>query len=716
MPDNNQNIGAETAAPEAIPQGAELRPIQAPGTGEAVPQGAELRPIGKAVEQGPITPSDVGTHISAIGQNIQKGFESTAAGLGEIGSKIPGVSYLAEKAGDILGLKPLAPGVDPYKAISEEASHGVGSSFDQIVGYGGEALMEFLAGDAAFKGLSYGAKLTEAGKIASLLEGYPKLMNALKMGAAASKAAIKMSPEEAALVQKYPVLSRLVASGMEAARAGAVQGTIAATGKVGTAEERAKRGAEEGATMAAVTAPLGAVGAVARGVAAKGAKAAGTVERLTGMAEGALGKEEVVDKAQQMIAKAKEGMHTNFESAISDPEKGIIPRLEGAELPVKGSPVSEQAKKLLEQPSPETHPVVAQAKKAAGERLDGDVKKLIENTAKGELPAEGKGVAGAGAGGERKVILTDVETGEPTLEAAKPMRNFTAQDLVDLRQTVRKLASTYDRGDINARALNSMLGPIDDTIEQLAKQTGDKSVVSDYQSARAEYRRMNDLIRNNPVLKSLEKGNRDDAARNFFAGGRGRENAEAVRSFIGDDAMKDFSHDIFGTMLQDAKDANGMVNSRKLVEKWSKIPSDVKEKVFDLSDTGRYIAELTKDAKSAAQIQTLTRAGIMGTIGAVTGGGIGAHFGGAGIGSLLGIFMGEGGGSIAAGRNLLDYVANHPATWKMFRAAGKVAESKGLASVTSAATKAAGVGAAKAVGAPVRRVYQGAAGPMGGNQ
>ena len=71
-------------------------------------------------------------------------------------------------------------GMKPYTELS-------GGPVSKAVGYGGESLMEFLAGDEAIKGLSLAKKLEAMSGITKVLEQSPRTMNATRLGALVGK-------------------------------------------------------------------------------------------------------------------------------------------------------------------------------------------------------------------------------------------------------------------------------------------------------------------------------------------------------------------------------------------------------------------------------------------------------------------------------------------------------------------------------------------------
>jgi len=631
-----------TPTPQPIDISAGLVPKQDAGSGIDLSAGLDQSTSGQpAAPQAPF--------LERMGQGIASGAAETVAGLGKIGSHIPGTSYVSEKLGDALGLPKLGPDQNPYDTVEKSVQHNKEQATNNTagrIGYGGETLTEFLLGDEALKGLSLADKLKAASGVAQMFEKSPKLMKAVQIGADAMK--------------NYPKATEIVG---EAMRQGAVQGTqtLAKTG--GDVDEAAK----EGATMAGTSGVLGAVGAGAGSLLEKGGKAAQTVETLGKVAEAAPSKEEVTEGAKNAVDAAKQSMHTKFEAGIQD----LTERLGDKEVPHADSPIAATAKELIKAPEPAEHGLVAAAKEAAGERMDKPVKALLDKA------------------------------------AAQEGQAWKVNDLVDFRQAVRKLADSYPPGDPNARTLYKLLPSVDDTLGKLADQSGDTAAKSDYAALRKDYK--NKIKYFTPSGKPedriayatanvLRTGTKEDIGK-YLMSGDARAKVKALTGLLGDDGAKDIGKNVFSTMLEDAS-PNGRLNPTALVQKWAKLPNEAKNSLFDSKIGDTAIQQLMQDTKSAAQVQRLMRLGVLSAISGPI-----AHPIGAGVGTLLGLTI-EGGG-FEGGRKMLDYVANHPAVWKSLGLAGKVAKA-----AESGTGQALGTVIKQQAGRGLSSVMQGASQPL----
>ncbi len=139
-------------------------------------------------------------------------------GEGAFGT-VAGASDIFDKA---TGLQPGAPNAELHTLAGDNnASHGAAQS----LGIGAESLGEFLMGDSALKGLALSDKLLSSARAAKVIES-------------------------------SPLLSKVVALGINALRAAGVQGGIATV----KSEGNLTQGAEQGAIAGGATVALGTAG------------------------------------------------------------------------------------------------------------------------------------------------------------------------------------------------------------------------------------------------------------------------------------------------------------------------------------------------------------------------------------------------------------------------------------------------------------------------
>lgn len=662
-------------------------------------------------------PSSSTSEQSSTGENIAQGFGAGAAdtltGLGKIGSHIPGMSYIAEKVGDVLGLPSLhgQAAADPYTTVQhgiKAAQEGATGNTAGKLGYAGENLTEFLMGDEALKGLAYSEKLMQAAKVAKIIEKSPRLAEAIKGGANILKVQSYLGPEEIEFLNKSPVLKRLATVGMDALRQGLVQGaeTTAKTG--GDVGEGVKQGAGMAVASAAIGGPL----AVGGGLLEKAGKAAKTVGALTDVAKTAPSQPELTDAAQQAIETAKQEMHSTYDTGVKD----IAGRLKGAEEPLQGSPLQKKAQELL---------------KTTPDNPEGLTKELRESV-KGVVPGTDRakkmleGLAGASEDEGSSESFLDKEYGGEAKELPKPPENMSIDNLIKYRETLGKVARDLPYDDKpTLKAVYGLLDGVDDTIEKMAKGADDPEVAQDYKTLRQGYKdkvkffqpsdKPADQLAYNTV-KALRSGTKDEVGQYLFSGNNVRAKVSSVQELLGDEGTKQLGRDIFKSMVEDSGKTSkggeaGNANPANLISKWNKIPEEARDTMFDskLGDTA--IKQLMQDTKGAASIQHLVRATTAGAAGA----GVGSLMH-SGVGTLLGLVIGEGGGGFAKGRELLDHIATHPNTWKALGLAAKASSKVGpVGKAIGPAVK--GAAAQSLMGKPsIANVYSGAGSALGGSQ
>jgi len=352
-------------------------------------------------------------------------------------------------------------------------------------------------------------------------------------------------------------------------------------------------------------------------------------------------------------------------------------------------------------PTEGMHPLVVSANKKLNEGIDPKVQELLEELSTGittedklayekELNAASKPEPVLGDNG-KPLIGADGKpvTHMPEQPAPLEEKPMTGQDLINYRQVIRKLSEKFELGNVNSRILRGLItshhgvvSPMDQALEQLAEESHVPGLVDTIRQARSTYAAKHDVFEENKIIQNLMDKKGDDAANGFIAltnegvakpgSSKVMKNIRDLRTVLGDDGLHAFGKMVFGTVLHDCTDANGMVNADKFFNTMSRFQEEPSNLLFDWGDVNNGLAALRKDAHSAAILQKLTRMGVLGSFGAVAG-----AMPRIGLGTLIGMVAGEGGGmgGIAKGRTLLDYVANHPRMWGIYRTAGKIATS-----------------------------------------
>lgn len=516
------------------------------------------------------------------------------------------------------------------------------------IGQGGETIAEFIMGDEALKAIPYVKRLETALKATQVIQGSPKLAQAMQVGAKVLKLAA-----------------------LHGAEAGTVQGAQTLVRSGGDVEQAAKEGAGTALGAGVLGVPLEAGGELLQ----KAGDIAGRVKNLANVAKGAKGTEEIAEELSNRLKSAEVKRGTDFEDGINK----IKSDLAGQTIERQDSPVMIKAKELLADPIPEDDPTTKLAKNISGDKLDASTKALLEDAALGGKPektaveaASNKGFLGLAEEGPKKDV---------TPVNITPHAPYDIDNLIQIRQAVRKAAADYDYRDPNAYALRQINNSIDDTIEQLAAKSGKPQALTDYQQLRGNYKTQLHAF-DNPVMRNLRDGKVNDAAKAFVgtinpnstlpSAGKTNFNIDTLKDAIGPDGVKAFGKDVFKNMLLDSVEGD-KINPGKFVDSWKRIDNYTKQNLFDVSNAKNGLQQLASDAQAGAKLQTLTKAGILtGVTSGAIAPPIAALHAGMGLGTMLGLVVAEGGG-IAAGRNLLNYIADHPKTWSAYESAGKMA-------------------------------------------
>jgi len=161
----------------------------------------------------PTSTSD-GSFLGNVGAGINKGLDESMLGAEKLIRSTPVV-------GDFLGQH---AGLDAQIAhdtpIANQPVQGVGGA----LGYGGESIGEFLLGDSALKNLALSDKLLKTGRLAKVIETSPRLQQVVQLGIQALRAGA---------VQGGDALLRTgdpTQAGEQGAVAGGIVGGLGATG------------------------------------------------------------------------------------------------------------------------------------------------------------------------------------------------------------------------------------------------------------------------------------------------------------------------------------------------------------------------------------------------------------------------------------------------------------------------------------------------------
>lgn len=620
-----------------IPQGASTAaPDQSGGGSEAQSQ-----------EGGSVT----GDFLKGAGIGAVSGMAHTIQGIPVIGKKL-----VPEE------------GLQAMEGMTPQSTAG---KVGHATGYGGETLTEFILGDEALQGLALSQRLGAAAKIAKTLEGSPKTLAALKIGAEA-------------------LSSGVVAGTQEGLRTGSI-----------------KEGLKAGATMAGTSAIIGGALAPVKAALAAGAKTAETTRALATEGEQAIPKPEMANTVRDWLEQAKESMHNRFQAGIDHMKDAF-----GDEtIEPKEAPMADTAKEILKKPTPAEHPFVSTGKEMVGEGLDPSVRTFIEQIAKGEVPDEAATKAAQAGEEGPKIVLTDAEpaVGEEA-EAAKtkPAPPADINALIQIRQLAREKMAQYDYGDINARALRKLIngtkegvGGIDGTIDALAEKVDNPELSDYYKTLRSNYRDLVGHFESSPIINKLMEARPgravDDVEQALISGtnqGAKLNSLKTVLDSVDPTHMKDIADNVMRNWIKDATTESGTIDFNKFLKSWDKA-GKVRDELFSRSGSSVPIQSIIDDARTARNVQFASKVGLLTTVG--------GHFAGP-LGVLVGLAIGS--GEKSAGKDLINYVVEHPKVWKMVTGASKMAESKPAA----VAGKAAKFGVSSAL----KGIYQGTSPALAG--
>jgi hypothetical protein len=579
-------------------------------------------------------------------EGLGEGIFSTAAGVSDIANKVIGDG------------KPGVVSHTLHKLAGDENTPGSSNNYNKV-GYGGETIAEFMLGDEALKGLSHADKLGTVSKWMKIAEKSPRLIKAIQTGADLAKVQGELSPEEIALIQKYPKLAKYVGIGVNAARAGVVQGaqsTVRSGGDVG-------KGVKDGLATAATGAVLG---TAARGVAntlRKGGKAAQTIAEMNDVAAGAPSAHDVeselgskvndafsnetgelqnnlddatsqvgmygegapqqasITSAAQKAAKlGKQAVHDQYQAGLDH-----LVEMSGEQtIPYEDSPLHKAAQELAAY-TPETAGPLDSAFQVA-QPGSPKANALIDRLANfGQDAAEGE--EGEAPKPDTWTDADGVTHTEPTPEAEPQEEvpsDLTMQHLVARRQTLAKTIRDLGPNDRADREIyGKLLNGIDDTIAKLADNVGEPMEAAEGEEgeatqgdlfpegydqpkteARAHFDQMNaDYKRGirpfqNSKVKAMLKGNLNDVTKKLMGGQTSVADITDAKQAMGEGNFKAVARASLQNIVQDAMDKDsGELDYKGLFQKLNKMNHDVRTAMF--GGDGKALADALKVTNSA---------------------------------------------------------------------------------------------------------------------
>lgn len=531
----------------------------------------------------------VGKSVGGVAEGVGEGLYGTLAGGADIVNKLTG-----QKAGGITqSLHQLAG--------DQDQTHGTA----QDIGRGMETIGEFLMGDEALKGLSVAERLTQVSKALKIIEGNGKLARALALGINVGKAGAELGPEERAAIQKSPVLARLVATGMDALRAGATQGlqtTVKTGGDV-------SKGAGEGGSMALGSAALGAPLSVVGGVLAKGAEAAKTAGELQKAAESAPTEAEANELLRQKVQKS-EASQKEGEAAEKVAGAGSV-----AESAAQNAPTNQIITAQAQKAAQNAHDALSTEYETAANKVikslndttidyhDSDIKKGVQDLLgeseknKEYLPAKFKVPSPLTPGVQTWLkdnlehygeVVEKGEDGKPKwVPQPTPM---TAEDLLDtakqLKANIRKTSYLTPEGRADRDAFFKLLDDVHQSLADLAIKSGKPEAIDAINQMNDNYKE--GIARfNHPDVKAILQGGAENRILSLLQGGKSVGDIQTIKKTIGPKAFSSLADSMAQRIAADSVDkTTGQFSFDNFFKNWNKIPADIRGEVFENSLKG----------------------------------------------------------------------------------------------------------------------------------
>lgn len=640
MPD----IFDQVDAPPASPQNG-----QAPAQGDIFDQVAPAAPsptppVYSAPAGVPDSLDTNNPNHSWLGNQARE-INSLGAGIGSgVMDTIGGGINLARKLDEKFGINPAITNVEQKAAnyvqgknqeLQQQNSENPGI---HSLGKGVESLAEFLIPgegevNAAGKAMSYAERLTEGTKLAKILEDRPVIQRILRAGV------------------------RAIGTGSEQAAIQGAQTLVKTGGDVGQAAESAGAAGVTGGV-------LGGAGSLIGDALTGAGKAGESVQKLEDVADQATPKGEVSKNLADTINQNAQDLSDNYGNSL----KAFQKRTAGTTVPYQDSPLHKTVQSLLGEGAEGSTPFdAALSKSRPGSERVNTLLKDLDDLGKGPEPT-------ADGASQTPPVEMDLKTltDQRRLigERMRGIKGFDSEDLAD------------------KKVYGNLIGGIDKTIDNLVSKAKDPDVAAEYEHLRDNYKEHIDAF-NDPVIKKITdpRGAPDDAANAFLgriksspaSASVNQRSLNTLQTVLdpmgtkGDAPLKEFGNQVFGAMLKDAKPEGGNFNASKFIDTWDKIDPSTKERLFDVNNPQSTIADLSKDANDVRNVQRLVRVGLL-TAPALAGAGVAHGVGEIGLGVIGLLSLANEHAGVQTGRNMLDFIANHPATWSALRAGGRLAE------------------------------------------
>jgi len=433
-------------------------------------------------------------------------------------------------------------------------------------------------------------------------------------------------------------------------------------------------------------------------------KAGKSVQKLEDAADQASSKGEVAQNLADTINKNNTDLKANYGESLRDFEK----RTAGTTVPYAESPLHKTVQDILGKGESEATPFDEALNKSRPGSA-GVNQTLEDLDALGQPPKPVEP--------ETWVDNNGVKHTEPVQKVETAPVNMDMKTLLDQRKLIgerlRGVRGVSSEELADKQVYGKLLNGIDDTIDGLVKKANDPEVAEEYQHLRDNYREHIGAFDDSVVKKIIDpRGVPDDAANAFLgkikqsaSSGVVQRNLNTLQKVLdpmgtqGNTPLREFGNQVFGSMMKDATTEKGAFNASKFMDTWGRLDPETQSRLFGVGNLPSgaqgpqtFLDSLAKDANDVKNVQRLVRVGLIAGLGAGTGATHGIAQLGLGALGLLGT-IGETSG-IQKARTMLDYIANHPTTWKTLRAGGRLAENpeaqKGAEDVTRVLSHEAG--------------------------
>ncbi len=307
----------------------------------------------------------------------------------------------------------------------------------------------------------------------------------------------------------------------------------------------------------------------------------------------------------------------NSHSALGDAfEKGrnaLKAATEGQELTYEDSPLYKAAQDLLGQGKEAEHPLDEAFSKTrpGSDKANQMLKLLVDPYGEAELKDAAKETAPVKADGTGGGKTPGAQEAQDELDsiaekkANEPITNDMEQ-LLDrrklLNERLRATGWATDESKADRDIYHKLINGVDDSIQQLTKQSGNPEAIDMLTKMNADYKTGITRFQNPDVKALLQGKNVNDIAKKLMGGGTSVGDINAVRDTIGKDAFNKLADSSVQRMAADAIDKQtGQFNFKTFFNNWTRIPPQVRATMFQESLNGGAVENAIMQAQKVNQ-------------------------------------------------------------------------------------------------------------------